>query len=118
MRLSEVKKNLDSTGLLDDRQLFSYATCAGTLLGKSYQNLVGAAFSGNTLTLLQAKTDGTVSEVLLTVPLDGLGQFTQKHRFLYSYTELTYQDSTLRFYNYDKMVFLQGFSAQSGRNHT
>lgn len=48
MRLSEVKKNLDSTGLLDDRQLFSYATCAGTLLGKSYQNLVGAAFSGNT----------------------------------------------------------------------
>ncbi len=35
MRLSEVKKNLDSTGLLDDRQLFSYATCAGTLLEKA-----------------------------------------------------------------------------------
>ncbi len=79
---------------------------------------MGAAFSGNTLTLLQAKTDGTVSDVLLTVPLDGLDQFTQRHRFLYSYTEFTYQDSTLRFYNYDKKVFLQGFSAQNGRSHT
>ena len=118
MRLSEVKKQLHAAGLLDDRQLFTYATGAGTLLGKNYQNLVGAAFRGNTLTLLQAKTDGSVGDILLSVQLGDLERFTQKHRFLYSYTEFSWGNTALRFYNYDKKVFLQGFSAQNGRNCT
>ncbi len=111
MRLSKVKEQLKARGQLDDRQLFSYATAAGTIRGESYQNLVGAAFLSGTLILLQAKTDGTVGEILAVIPQESVTGFQQKNRFLYPYTEITWPEGRLRFYNYDKKIWKQGIAA-------
>ncbi len=110
MRLSEVTCQLHTQGYLDDRMLFSYATAVGTLSGESFQNLMGIAFQTSYLTLFSAKTDGSVGDVLLELPYDRIQLFRQKHRFLYSYTEFTVNDTQLRFYNYHKKVFRQGFA--------
>lgn len=110
MRLSQVKSQLRDRGQLDARELFSYATAVGTLNGTSFQNLMGAAFTQSQLILFSAKTDGSLGDVLLRVPYSALEQFLQKHRFLYSYTSFTCGSTSLRFYNYDKKVFLRGFS--------
>ena len=108
MRLSQVVAQLAE--YLDDRRLFSYATAVGTLSGSSFQNLMGIAFGPSRLTLFSAKTDGSVGEILLELPYDRIQFFRQKHRFLYSYTELSAGDTQLRFYNYNKKVFRQGFA--------
>ena len=108
MRLSQVVAQLAE--YLDDRRLFSYATAVGTLSGSSFQNLMGIAFGPSRLTLFSAKTDGSVGEILLELPYDRIQFFRQKHRFLYSYTELSAGDTQLRFYNYNKKVFRQGFT--------
>ena len=110
MRLSHVTDKLLSQGYLDSRKLFSYATAVGSLSGKDFQNLMGIAFQAAGLTLFSAKTDGSVGDVLLEVPYDRMQSFRQKHRFLYSYTEFTVDDTHLRFYNYNKKVFRQGFA--------
>ena len=108
MRLSQVIEQLAE--YLDDRRLFSYATAVGTLSGSSFQNLMGIAFGPSSLTLFTAKTDGSVGEILLELPYDRIQFFRQKHRFLYSYTEFSAEDTRLRFYNYNKKVFRQGFA--------
>ena len=110
MRLSQVTDKLLSEGYLDSRELFSYATAVGSLSDKDFQNLMGIAFQAAGLTLFSAKTDGSVGDVLLEVPYDRMQSFRQKHRFLYSYTEFTVDDTHLRFYNYNKKVFHQGFA--------
>ena len=110
MRLSQVTDKLRSQGYLDSRKLFSYATAVGSLSGRDFQNLMGIAFQATALTLFSAKTDGSVGDVLLEVPYDRIQSFRQKHRFLYSYTSFTCGSTSLRFYNYDKKVFLRGFS--------
>ena len=110
MRLSQVTDKLLSQGYLDSRKLFSYATAVGSLSGRDFQNLMGIAFQATALTLFSAKTDGSVGDVLLEVPYDRIQSFRQKHRFLYSYTEFTVDDTHLRFYNYNKKLLLQGFA--------
>lgn len=110
MRLSQVTDKLLSQGYLDSRKLFSYATAVGSLSGKDFQNLMGIAFQSTALTLFSAKTDGSVGDVLLEVPYDRIQSFQQKHRFLYSYTEFTVDDTHLRFYNYNKKLLRQGFA--------
>ena len=110
MRLSQVTDKLLSQGYLDSRKLFSYATAVGSLSGRDFQNLMGIAFQATALTLFSAKTDGSVGDVLLEVPYDRIQSFRQKHRFLYSYTEFTVDDTHLRFYNYNKKLLRQGFT--------
>lgn len=110
MRLSQVTDKLLSQGYLDSRKLFSYATAVGSLSGRDFQNLMGIAFQATALTLFSAKTDGSVGDVLLEVPYDRIQSFQQKHRFLYSYTEFTVDDTHLRFYNYNKKLLRQGFA--------
>lgn len=110
MRLSQVTDKLLSEGYLGSRKLFSYATAVGSLSGKSFQNLIGLAFQDSALTLFSAKTDGSVGDVLLAVPYDRIQLFRQTHRFLYSYTEFAVDNTHLRFYNYNKKVFRQGFA--------
>ena len=110
MRLSQVTDKLLSQGYLDSRKLFSYATAVGSLSGRDFQNLMGIAFQATALTLFSAKTDGSVGDVLLEVPYDRIQSFRQKHRFLYSYTEFTVDDTHLRFYNYNKKLLRQGFA--------
>ena len=108
MRLSQVIEQL--TESLDSRKLFSYATAVGILSGTSFQNLMGIAFGPSKLTLFSAKTDGSVGKILLELPYDRIQTFRRKHRFLYSYTEFSTGDTRLRFYNYNKKVFRQGFT--------
>ena len=84
MHLSHVTDKLLSEGYLDSRKLFSYATAVGSLSGKDFQNLMGIAFQNAGLTLFSAKTDGSVGDVLLTVPYDRIQLCRQKHRLLYS----------------------------------
>ena len=110
MRLSQVTDKPLSQGYLDSRKLFSYATAVGSLSGRDFQNLMGIAFQATALTLFSAKTDGSVGDVLLEVPYDRIQSFRQKHRFLYSYTEFTVDDTHLRFYNYNKKLLRQGFA--------
>lgn len=108
MRLSQVLEELNE--YLDSRKLFSYATAVGTLSGNSFQNLMGIAFGLSRLTLFSAKTDGSIGEILLELSYDRIQRFRQKHRFLYSYTEFSAGDTRLRFYNYNRKVFRQGFA--------
>ena len=108
MRLSQVMEQL--TEYLDNRRLFSYATAVGKLSGTSFQNLMGVAFGASELALFSAKTDGSVGELLLKIPYAQIQAFRQKTRFLYSYTEFSFETTTLRFYNYNKKVFRRGFS--------
>ena len=111
MRLSKVKELLRDQGYLDQRQLFSYATAAGTIHGSSFQNLVGAAFLDGSLTLFGAKTDGSLGDVLAVIPKADITEFQQKNRFLYPYTSITWAQGSLRFYNYDKKVWKEGLTA-------
>ena len=108
MRLSQVLEELNE--YLDSRKLFSYATAVGTLSGNSFQNLMGIAFGPSRLTLFSAKTDGSIGEILLELSYDRIQTFRQKQRFLYSYTEFSAGDARLRFYNYNRKVFRQGFA--------
>ena len=110
MRLSKVKEQLVGSGYLDVLQLFSYATAAGTIQGGSYQNLIGAAFIEGRVALFQAKTDGSVGEVLAVISSADITGFQQKNRFLYPYTEISWTNGCLRFYNYDKKVWKQGLT--------
>ena len=111
MRLSQVKQQLTAQGYLDQRQLFSYATAAGTIENRSFQNLVGAAFLDGTITLFGAKTDGSLGEILAVISGSDVTDFQQKNRFLYPYTALSWPQGSLRFYNYDKKVWNQGLTA-------
>ncbi len=109
MRLSEVKKLLKDQGKLDQRELISYATLAGTVHGESFQNIVGAVFEEKCLSLYRADIHGGLGDVLATIPYDLMEQFQLKHRFLYSFTEFSAPCGQFRFYSYDKAVFLRGF---------
>ena len=109
MRISEVKRLLKNEGKLDNRQLFSYATLTGTVRGESFQNLVAVVFGRDQLDLYRAQTDGSVVEILVSVPYSDMKEFQLRHRFLYSFTSFSSPAGSFRFYSYDKKVFLQGF---------
>lgn len=110
MRLSEVKEQLKKQGALDSRELVSYATLSGTALGSPFQNLVAAVFGETALTLYHANIDGSIGAILVQIPYGTISRFTQKHRFLYSYTAFTADSGDYRFLSYDKKVFLTGFT--------
>ena len=62
MRLSQVKQQLRDAGILDERELFCYATVAGTLEGKTFQTLVGCVFCRDALCRIKAELDGSTGE--------------------------------------------------------
>lgn len=109
MRLFEVKAMMKQEGKLDARELFCYSTLTGTVQGQDFQNLVTAVFSEKDLDLYRANIDGSVGEILVSVPYTTIQNFQLKHRFWYSFTEFTSPAGNFRFYNYDKNVFTQGF---------
>lgn len=109
VRISDVKKLLKSQGKLDNRELFSYATLTGIVHGESFQNLVAAVFESDILSLYRAQTDGSVGDLLVSVPYSEMKDFQLKNRFLYSYTSLSSPAGSFRFYSYDKKIFQQGF---------
>lgn len=109
MQLSKLKRQMQRDGNLDDRGLLCYAMLTGTVSGNSYQNLVGAAFLPDVLQLYRANIDGSLSDPLIRIPYTEIQNFVLKHRLLYSFTEFDLIGDHLRFYNYDKKVFLRGF---------
>ena len=110
MRLSQVKQQLRDAGILDERELFCYATVAGTLEGKTFQTLVRCVFCRDALCLLKAELDGSTGEQLIRYPYKEITGFVLKNRFWYSCCSFTYGVDNVKFYNYDKKVFLQGFA--------
>lgn len=110
MRLTEVKAKLREAGILDGRELFCYATAAGTLEGKTFQTLVGCAFTEDALLLLKAELDGTTGQVHARYPYGEIKNFVLKNRFWYSCCSFGFGIDHMKFYNYDKKIFLQGFT--------
>lgn len=109
MRISDVKKKLTAEGILDDRQLFCYSTLAGVVNGSSFQNLVGIVFSEDKMLLYGANMDGSLKELVTSVPYSVIKNFDFTQRFLYSNVSFSAGIDTFRFYNYDKKVMKQGF---------
>lgn len=109
MKLSSVKSDLLQKGVLDSRQLLSYATMSGTLQGSYFQNIVAVCFQQDRLVLYRANLDNTLGDLLLSCPYNEITGYQAKNRILYGYTEFTFAGDALRFYNYDKKVFRQGF---------
>ena len=111
MRLSQVKQQLRDAGILDARELFCYATVAGTLEGKTFQTLVGCVFREDALSLYKAELDGSTGALLTRYPYGEIKGFVLKNRFWYSCCSFTFGIDNVKFYNYDKKIFLQGFTA-------
>lgn len=109
MRLAAVKSDLIARGILDERALMSYATLTGSVAGKTFQNIVAVCFQADHLLIFRANLDNSLGELLLRCRYQDLTEFILCRRFLYSYTSFTCQGNSLRFYSYDKRVFLQGF---------
>lgn len=109
MRLSEVKEMMKQDGKLDARGLLCYSTLTGTIQEQNFQNLVAVVFSETDLNLYRANMDGSVGEILVSIPYTAIQAFQLKHRFWYSFTEFTAPAGNFRFYNYDRKVFIQGF---------
>ena len=110
MRLSQVKQQLRDAGILDDRELFCYATVAGTLDGKTFQTLVGCVFRDDALSLYKAELDGSTGAMLIRYPYEEIKNLVLKNRFWYSCCSFGFGIDNVKFYNYDKKVFLLGFT--------
>lgn len=109
MKLSAIKEALESQGILDHRQLMTYATLSGTIRGAAFQNVVAICFQPEQLQLYRANLDNTLGELLLSCPYREISGYDPHNRFLYSYTAFSWGTDRFRFFNYDKKVFAQGF---------
>lgn len=109
MNIRHIKAELVSAGILDQRQLLSYATLTATIQGQAFQNIVAVCFQGDGLSLYRANLDNTLGPLLVRCPYEAITEFDLHSRFLYSYTAFRCGSDRFRFYSYDKAVFLQGF---------
>lgn len=109
MKITALKADLLRKGILDERQLLTYATLSGTIQNSYFQNIVALCFQKEQVQIYRANLDNTLGNLLLECPYEKIINYVPHNRILYSYTEMTYEHNQLKFFNYNKKVFAQGF---------